>query len=240
MRPPVERSRRAWRWGTCDHGCGWRRSTTSPTRSTISWRAPGTAAQLTIGYFTKHGDGGVDVLPIGHLLKGEVRTLARGARRTATDHRQTAERRRVARSDGRGRHGCSYADLERYLSNGPEGVSPALALRLERMIRSTEHKRNLPPNARIVVGDTLPSIDRAILPLANISSTRASLGRRRYPVPTPRPIAAGVGSCTSGVTISPFSRRRAARTLCFSTGSVSSSNRLSSPSSECNCSAPTA
>ena len=41
--------------------------------------------------------------------------------------------------------GFSYADLERYLTDGPEGVSPALALRLERMIRATEHKRSLPP-----------------------------------------------------------------------------------------------
>ncbi len=41
--------------------------------------------------------------------------------------------------------GFSYADLERYLTDGPEGVSPALALRLERLIRATEHKRSLPP-----------------------------------------------------------------------------------------------
>ena len=42
--------------------------------------------------------------------------------------------------------GFSYADLERYLADGPEGVSPAFALRLERLIRSTEHKRALPPD----------------------------------------------------------------------------------------------
>ncbi len=41
--------------------------------------------------------------------------------------------------------GFSYADLERYLTDGPEGVSPALALRVERMIRTAEHKRSLPP-----------------------------------------------------------------------------------------------
>jgi NAD+ synthase len=41
--------------------------------------------------------------------------------------------------------GFSYADLERYLADGPEGVSPALALRLERLIRATEHKRSMPP-----------------------------------------------------------------------------------------------
>jgi NH3-dependent NAD+ synthetase len=41
--------------------------------------------------------------------------------------------------------GFAYADLEAYLTDGPEGVSPALALRLERMIRATEHKRVMPP-----------------------------------------------------------------------------------------------
>jgi NAD+ synthase len=30
-----------------------------------------------LGYFTKYGDGGVDILPIIHLKKGEVKTLAK-------------------------------------------------------------------------------------------------------------------------------------------------------------------
>ena len=37
--------------------------------------------------------------------------------------------------------GFSYSDLERYLSEGPDAVAPALAMRIERLIRSTEHKR---------------------------------------------------------------------------------------------------
>jgi NAD+ synthase len=41
--------------------------------------------------------------------------------------------------------GFSYADLERYLEEGPQGVSPALAMRIERLMRSSEHKRRLPP-----------------------------------------------------------------------------------------------
>ena len=41
--------------------------------------------------------------------------------------------------------GFSYGDLERYLDDGPQGVSPALAMRIERRIRSSEHKRQLPP-----------------------------------------------------------------------------------------------
>ena len=37
----------------------------------------GNRAELAIGYFTKYGDGGVDIEPIGNLYKSEVRKLAR-------------------------------------------------------------------------------------------------------------------------------------------------------------------
>jgi NAD+ synthase len=37
--------------------------------------------------------------------------------------------------------GFSYSDLERYLSDGPQAVAPALAMRIERLVRKTEHKR---------------------------------------------------------------------------------------------------
>ena len=39
----------------------------------------------------------------------------------------------------------TYGDLGRYLEEGPQGVSPALAMKIERLIRSSEHKRALPP-----------------------------------------------------------------------------------------------
>ena len=41
--------------------------------------------------------------------------------------------------------GFTYAELERYLTDGPQAVAPALALRLERLIRATEHKRAVAP-----------------------------------------------------------------------------------------------
>ena len=105
----------------------------------------GNRSELTIGYFTKHGDGGVDLLPIGHLLKNEVRNVARelGVPQEIIDKAPSAGL--WPGQTDEAEMGFSYADLERYLTNGPEGVSPALALRLERVIRSTEHKRTLPP-----------------------------------------------------------------------------------------------
>ncbi len=36
----------------------------------------GNKSEIMVGYFTKYGDGGVDILPIGDLLKTQVRELA--------------------------------------------------------------------------------------------------------------------------------------------------------------------
>ena len=36
----------------------------------------GNRTEISLGYFTKHGDGACDILPIGDLYKGEVRELA--------------------------------------------------------------------------------------------------------------------------------------------------------------------
>lgn len=105
----------------------------------------GNRAELTIGYFTKYGDGGVDVLPIGGLLKSDVRTVARelGVPQPIIDKAPSAGL--WSGQTDEGEMGFTYAELERYLTSGPEAIAPALALRLERMIRATEHKRRLPP-----------------------------------------------------------------------------------------------
>ena len=105
----------------------------------------GNRAELTIGYFTKYGDGGVDVLPIGGLLKSDVRAVARelGVPQPVIDKAPSAGL-WLGQTDEE-EMGFTYAELERYLTGGPESVAPALALRLERMIRATEHKREMAP-----------------------------------------------------------------------------------------------
>ena len=114
--------------------------------NSLSYLVAGTGnrSELTIGYFTKYGDGGVDLLPIGHLLKSEVRTLAvdLGVPASIIDKPPSAGL-WLGQTD-EDEMGFTYADLENYLARGPEAVPPALALRLERMIRATEHK-NTPP-----------------------------------------------------------------------------------------------
>jgi NAD+ synthase len=105
----------------------------------------GNRSELSIGYFTKHGDGGADLLPIGHLVKSEVRALARELDVPSTIIERTPSAGLWVGQSDEEEMGFSYADLERYLDDGPQGVSPALAMRIERLTRSSEHKRHLPP-----------------------------------------------------------------------------------------------
>ena len=101
----------------------------------------GNRCELTIGYFTKHGDGGVDLLPIGDLLKSEVIDLARdlGVPQPIIDKPPSAGL--WAGQTDEDEMGFTYAVLEQYLTEGPDAVSPALALRIERLVRQTDHKR---------------------------------------------------------------------------------------------------
>ncbi len=115
--------------------------------NTLNYLVAGTGnrSELTIGYFTKHGDGSADLLPIGHLLKSEVCTLARELEvpERIIDKPPSAGL-WVGQTD-EAEMGFTYTDLERYLTTGPEAVAPALALRIERLIRASDHKRSLPP-----------------------------------------------------------------------------------------------
>jgi NAD+ synthase len=105
----------------------------------------GNRCELTIGYFTKYGDGGVDILPLGRLLKSQVREIAReiGVPAAVIEKPPTAGL-WTGQTD-EGEMGFTYAELERYLTQGPDAVSPALGMRIERLARASDHKRALPP-----------------------------------------------------------------------------------------------
>jgi NAD+ synthase len=115
--------------------------------NTLNYMVAGTGnrSELSIGYFTKYGDGGVDVLPIGELLKSEVREAARelGVPEPVIDKPPSAGL-WLGQTD-EAEMGFTYGELENYLTKGAETVSPALAMRIERLIRMTEHKRALAP-----------------------------------------------------------------------------------------------
>ncbi len=101
------------------------------------------AAELYTGYFTKYGDGGVDILPIAHLSKGDVyawgkvlavpqvildREPSAGLWQGQTDEKEM---------------GTTYAYIDKYLAGGeiPEKDKEII----ENLHRKSEHKRHLPP-----------------------------------------------------------------------------------------------
>ncbi len=87
---------------------------------------------LTLGAFTKYGESDVDLLPLGKVFRSDVIALARDLELPPG----VAERVPVAHDPG-----VSDLDLERYQADGPDGVAPAVALRIERLIRESERKR---------------------------------------------------------------------------------------------------
>ena len=115
--------------------------------NTLNYMVAGTGnrSELSIGYFTKYGDGGVDLLPIGNLLKSEVRAAARalGVPDPVIEKAPSAGL-WLGQTD-EAEMGFTYAELEDYLTKGPQTVSPALAMRIERLMRGSEHKRALAP-----------------------------------------------------------------------------------------------
>lgn len=115
--------------------------------NTLNYMVAGTGnrSELTIGYFTKYGDGGVDILPIGRLLKSEVRALAQAMKIPQGIIDKAPSAGLWEGQTDESEMGFSYAELERYLTDGPGSVSPALGLRIERLQRASDHKRALPP-----------------------------------------------------------------------------------------------
>jgi NAD+ synthase len=110
----------------------------------LDYRVLGTGnrSEISVGYFTKYGDGGADFLPLGGLVKSEVRNLAR--------HLQVPERviekppsagLWLDQTD-EGEMGLTYEELDAYLLTNE--ASPAVKAKVDAMHAASEHKRALP------------------------------------------------------------------------------------------------
>ncbi|HLT21476.1 MAG TPA: NAD+ synthase [Thermomicrobiales bacterium] len=109
----------------------------------------GNRSELQVGYFTKYGDGGVDLLPIGGLLKTEVRELAReiGVPQVIIERAPSAGLWEGQTDEGE--MGITYEQLDRTLAAIEAGdtsdIDPGVLEKVQHMHRTSEHKRKLAP-----------------------------------------------------------------------------------------------
>ncbi|MDK2919851.1 MAG: synthase [Candidatus Petromonas sp.] len=122
-----------------------RMSTLYTVANSLNYLVAGTdnAAELYTGYFTKYGDGGVDILPIANLTKREVYEWAKylGVPQTVLDRPPSAGLWEGQTDEDE--MGTSYNMIDDLLE-GKEIPEKHRKL-IERMHARTEHKRKMPP-----------------------------------------------------------------------------------------------
>jgi len=109
----------------------------------------GNKSELMIGYFTKYGDGGCDILPLGGLLKTEVRGLARELEIPDEIIKRAPTAGLWDGQTDEGEIGMSYLDLDRCLRaieiKKAGKVGQRVLAKTRSMIRDSRHKRNTIP-----------------------------------------------------------------------------------------------
>lgn len=103
----------------------------------------GNASETYTGYFTKYGDEGVDVNPLKHYTKTQVKEMAKylGVPQAIIDKAPSADL-WLGQTDEI-EMGISYEAIDQYLSG--EEIPPEDEKILMRLHHSTEHKRHFPP-----------------------------------------------------------------------------------------------
>jgi NAD+ synthase len=109
----------------------------------------GNKSELLVGYFTKYGDGGIDVEPLGDLYKGQVYELARelGVPQPILERPPSAGL-WLGQTDEE-ELGITYDDLDTILRaievGRTDGMDPVLLERVQHMMAASAHKRMMPP-----------------------------------------------------------------------------------------------
>jgi len=103
----------------------------------------GNKSELSVGYFTKYGDGGADILPLGNLVKSEVRELAACLGIPKPIIKKSPSAGLWQGQTDEGEMGLTYKELDAYLETGV--AETAVQKKIEQMMKKSEHKRKLPP-----------------------------------------------------------------------------------------------
>lgn len=95
-------------------------------------------SELKTGYFTKYGDGGIDIAPLGRLVKTEVRHLARQLEIPEKIIEKKPSAGLWQGQTDEGEMGFSYQELDRYILTG-EG-DEKFKKKVEKISDSNAHK----------------------------------------------------------------------------------------------------
>ncbi|MFQ5812147.1 MAG: NAD+ synthase [Anaerolineae bacterium] len=113
----------------------------------------GNESEIKCGYFTKYGDGGVDILPLGDLLKTQVRELARELGISEEIIIKPPSAGLWEGQTDEGEMGISYEELDRILvaiESGDTGECDQEALaRVRAMMAASQHKRDPIPTCKM-------------------------------------------------------------------------------------------
>ncbi|MEN6379631.1 MAG: NAD(+) synthase [Methanofastidiosum sp.] len=102
----------------------------------------GNKSELTVGYFTKYGDGGCDLLPLGNLTKRNVYSLARSLKVSEKIIDKPPSAGLWKGQTDEAELGITYQEIDNYIEG--KTVSDSVKTKIEEMIEKSEHKRNMP------------------------------------------------------------------------------------------------
>jgi NAD+ synthase len=102
----------------------------------------GNRSEISVGYFTKYGDGAVDILPLGNLVKRRVRELAIHLGMPKEIIKKPPSAGLWVGQTDEGEMGITYEELDRYLLAGEAGDE--VKRKVDAMIAASAHKRVMP------------------------------------------------------------------------------------------------
>ncbi|KPL02342.1 MAG: hypothetical protein AMJ90_06095 [candidate division Zixibacteria bacterium SM23_73_2] len=106
----------------------------------------GNKSELMAGYFTKYGDGGADLLPLGNLFKSEVVALAGHLGIPPRIIKKTPSAGLWKGQTDEGEMGIAYSELEEILMGLEKGkrLSGPKAKKVKDMVKKGRHKLRMP------------------------------------------------------------------------------------------------
>jgi len=148
----------------------------------------GNKSELMVGYFTKYGDGGVDLLPLGNLYKTEVRKLAEELSIPKKVIYKTPSAGLWEGQTDENEMGTTYNELDKILASLETGreVKSKKVQKIKSLMKKTEHKRSGPKIFKLGITTVIKDqklykeIERKARALEVISEVSKTIVSERY------------------------------------------------------------